>query len=85
MPHTLHLQVLTPRGSILDQQVSEVVAPGVAGEFGVLPGHRALLAALQPGALRYRQDGVLRHTEIGAGVARVGPQQVLVLTEKSST
>lgn len=39
MAHTILLEVVTPEHLLLSRQVEEVIAPGVEGEFGVLPGH----------------------------------------------
>ena len=45
----LLLKVLTPEGSILEGDVSEVTLPGSEGELGVLPAHAALLTKIIPG------------------------------------
>ncbi|NLV24735.1 MAG: F0F1 ATP synthase subunit epsilon, partial [Deltaproteobacteria bacterium] len=44
MADKLKLEMITPYGEILATEVDDVVAPGVMGEFGVLPGHRSMLA-----------------------------------------
>ena len=49
------LEIVTPRGRALAASVDEVTAPSVNGEFGVLPGHLPLLAALRTGMVTYRQ------------------------------
>jgi F-type H+-transporting ATPase subunit epsilon len=46
---TILLEIVTPTGVALRKQVTDVTAPSVAGEFGVLPGHLPLLAALRTG------------------------------------
>ena len=48
------LEIVTPRGTALSAQVDEVTAPSVKGEFGVLPGHLPLLAALRTGIVSLR-------------------------------
>ena len=52
---SLTLEVVTPGGTALREQVDEVVAPGEAGEFGVLPGHLPMLADLKVGLLHFRK------------------------------
>ncbi len=47
----IQLSVVTPEGSVLDESVESVVAPGQSGEFGVLSGHESFLAPLAPGLL----------------------------------
>jgi F-type H+-transporting ATPase subunit epsilon len=78
---TLALTVATPTGLALDLAVESVQLPGVAGEFGVLPGHIELLAALRPGVVRYRKDGQTRVAAIGAGYTEADAKQVRVITE----
>lgn len=83
----LRLEVATPRGMAIDLEVRSVEVPSVEGEFGVLAGHRPLLAALRYGVLRYRGVGDGRSATrplsvaIGPGVAEVNGQRVRVLTD----
>jgi F-type H+-transporting ATPase subunit epsilon len=75
------LEVVTRTGVALRTEAEEVQAPSVAGEFGVLPGHLPLLAALKSGVLTYRSHGESKRAVIGPGFAEVGPDKVLVLCE----
>jgi F-type H+-transporting ATPase subunit epsilon len=77
----ISLEVVTRTGVALRAEVDEVQAPSVAGEFGVLPGHLPLLAALKSGVLSYRARGELKRGVIGPGFAEVGPDKCLVLCE----
>ena len=43
---SLHVEIVTPKGSVLDAEATEVVLPGKIGEFAVLDGHIPLLSAL---------------------------------------
>jgi len=47
----LHVQLVTPRGPVAEQETDAVTAPGELGEFEVLPGHVPLLTELHPGVL----------------------------------
>jgi len=77
----IHLEIVTPDGVKLDEQVTEVTAPSVDGEFGVLPGHRPLLAALKTGIVTYKQDGETHRVAVGAGFVEVADDEELVLTD----
>jgi F-type H+-transporting ATPase subunit epsilon len=77
----LALTLATPLGMQLDLSVESVQLPGVAGEYGVLPGHIPLLAALRPGVVRYRKDGQTLLAAIGAGYAEADAAHVRVITE----
>lgn len=78
----LALTVATPAGMQLDLLVDSVQLPGVNGEFGVLPNHVELLAALKPGVVRYRaKDGQTLIAAIGAGYSEADASHVRVITE----
>ena len=79
----LMLKVLTPEGSILEGDVSEVALPGSEGELGVLPAHAALLTKIIPGALSYRAPDGQGTIARGRGVAEVRDDRVIVLVERA--
>jgi F-type H+-transporting ATPase subunit epsilon len=83
MPNSEHLQldVVTPAGSVLSMQVDSVQAPSVEGEFGVLPNHLPLLAALKCGLLVWEVGGKRKVAAIGPGFVEGGPDKVLLLTD----
>jgi F-type H+-transporting ATPase subunit epsilon len=53
----------------------------VAGEFGVLPGHLPLLAALKPGVLKYRKQGQAAAVAVGAGYVEADASRVRLISE----
>ena len=67
----MQLTVTTPRGALVQIEVDEIAAPGAVGEFGVLPGHIPLMAALKPGVLFYRTKDGPRFLAVGDGVLQV--------------
>jgi F-type H+-transporting ATPase subunit epsilon len=79
----LLLKVLTPEGSILEGDVSEVTLPGSEGELGVLPAHAALLTKIIPGALAYSAPEGRGTIAVGRGVAEVRDDRVIVLVERA--
>jgi F-type H+-transporting ATPase subunit epsilon len=79
----LLLKVLTPEGSILEGDVSEVTLPGSEGELGILPAHAALLTKIIPGALAYRAPDGQGTIAVGRGVAEVRDDRVIVLVERA--
>ncbi len=81
LPTVLALEVATPLGMALSVQTDSVQVPSVAGEFGVLPGHVPLLAALKPGILSYRRDGKLVHVAVGAGYVEASADRVRLIAE----
>src|SRR5262245_18227049 len=83
----MQLEVVTPQGTALAVDADEVTAPGARGEFGVLPGHTPLIAALKPGVLQVRSRGGKRAVmAIGSGFTEVsGTGRVVVLTQRAQT
>jgi F-type H+-transporting ATPase subunit epsilon len=73
------LSVVTPAGSVLELSVESVVAPGSAGEFGVLTGHEAFLAPLAPGLLRCSGPGGDDTIVVTQGFAEVTGERMTVL------
>src|SRR5580692_8806252 len=77
----IDLEIVTPEGKKLAVQVDEVTAPSVNGEFGVLPGHLPLLAALRTGIVSYRVAGESKRCAVGPGFAEAGASKLLILTD----
>jgi F-type H+-transporting ATPase subunit epsilon len=82
MNDKIRLEIVTPRGRALATTADEVTAPSVGGEFGVLPGHLPLLAALRTGILRYRIGGEMKECAVGPGFVEAGPEKVVLLTHE---
>ena len=73
--------LVTPERQLLDTNVEEVYAPGVNGQFGVLPKHATFLTALSTGELRYRENGVDHFVAVSGGVAEVIDDTVTILAD----
>src|ERR1700686_4941232 len=80
MADKIQLEIVTPKGRALVATVDEVTAPSVEGEFGVLPGHLPLLAALRTGIIAYRQGSETKRCAVGSGFAEAGPSKLVILT-----
>jgi len=85
MATTFKLRVVTPERELLNQDVEAVVAPGAAGEFGVLPDHIAFLTTLVPGRLIYQSDGRRQVLAIFGGYAQVADNVMTVLADGAET
>jgi F-type H+-transporting ATPase subunit epsilon len=81
MAATFRLRIVTPERQLLDEDVEEVVAPGAAGEFGVLPDHIAFLTVLAPGRLVYKSGGRRHVLAIFGGYAEVADNVMTVLAD----
>ncbi|HEY1956771.1 MAG TPA: ATP synthase F1 subunit epsilon [Polyangiaceae bacterium] len=88
---TITLEIVTPKGRALQTSADEVNVPSADGEFGVLPGHLATLAAVRAGIVSYRTGAEWKRCAVGAGFVEVSggtasekvpSDRVLVLTEE---
>ncbi|MBX9742990.1 MAG: ATP synthase F1 subunit epsilon [Chthoniobacterales bacterium] len=83
---TLHLEIVTPEALVYQEEVQEVVVPGVEGELGILPQHVALITQILPGELRIQQRGGKElRLAVGEGFLEVRPDRVSVLTDMAIT
>jgi F-type H+-transporting ATPase subunit epsilon len=80
-----HLEIVTPEGVQLSEDIDELTAPSVDGQFGVLPGHRPMLAALTTGIITYIKGGVATQVAVGAGYVEIHGDRAVVLTDRYST
>ncbi len=82
MADTFLLEIVTPMGLALSQQVEEVTAPGELGEFGVLKLHTEFLTTLVPGKLSYKTGGSSKtDLVVGAGFAEILPEKTTILVD----
>ena len=79
------LEIVTPQGLALHEEVDDVAAPSVSGEFGVLPGHLPLLAALRTGIVTYHKGGQEKRLAVAEGFVEVKDDRALLLTDKVAT
>lgn len=71
MADKIRLRIVTPTRLLIDEEVDEVTAPGVMGEFGVLPNHIAFLTLLVPGEMSYKQGMTKHYLAVSGGYAEV--------------
>ena len=81
----MQLQIVTPQGAKVEADTSDVNAPGVVGDLGILPGHRPLLTALGIGVLSYKTDDGIAHLAVNGGYLEVADDHVVVITETAET
>jgi F-type H+-transporting ATPase subunit epsilon len=82
MDDKIAIEIVTPEGRKLATLADEVTAPSVNGEFGVLPGHLPLLAALRTGIVSYRTGSETKRCAVGPGFAEAGSNRLLILTDQ---
>src|SRR6267142_4813593 len=81
LPTKLLLEVVTPEGLLLREEVDHVQAPGELGYFGVLPGHTPFLSTLGAGVITYDKGSDRRQLTCFWGFCEVLPDRVNILAE----
>ncbi len=79
----MQLDVVTPERAVLSRKVVEVIAPGSAGEFGVLIGHTPFLTTLKAGQIIAKAEDRDIYLAVGGGFAEVISDRVIILAESA--
>ena len=77
----MRFELATPTRMLVSTETEEVVAPGVEGYFGVLPGHAAFLTTLAAGEVMYRTGQRQEYLAVAGGFAEVRAERVIILAE----
>jgi F-type H+-transporting ATPase subunit epsilon len=78
----VEFELVAPERLLASALVDMVVAPGEAGDFGVLPGHSLLMSLLRPGVLEtWEGNQVTRRIFVAGGFAEVAADRLTVLAE----
>ena len=83
MAETIKLEVVTPKGAVLSEDVDIVTAPGYGGEFGVLANHAPFLSTIKIGVLSYKKEGSEDQLMISGGFCKVSDNQITFLVESA--
>ncbi len=85
MAKTLHVDIVSAEESIFSGEAEMVIAPGEAGELGILPEHAPLLTRIRPGTVRVRPgaDSAEEVIYVSGGMMEVQPDRVTVLADTS--
>jgi F-type H+-transporting ATPase subunit epsilon len=83
MENKIMLEVVSPYGLIVSDEVDEVTAAGSEGEFGVLPSHAPFITTLKIGMLTYKKGSEVRYVFVNSGYAAVGPKRIFVLADSA--
>jgi F-type H+-transporting ATPase subunit epsilon len=75
------LRLVTPTKTLVDTEVAEVTAPGVAGQLGVLPQHAEFLGQLEAGIVSFTVSGKRERVIITGGYAEVVDEVVTILAD----
>ncbi len=85
MAKTLHVDIVSAEQSVFSGVAEMVIAPGEAGELGILPDHAALLTRINPGTVRLKRPDEAQEEVIyvSGGMMEVQPHVVTILADTS--
>lgn len=79
----IHLEVVTPTGPVISDEVDIVTAPGVSGEFGVLANHAPFLSTIKTGTLSFKKDKQIKYLMVSGGFSEVSNNKITFLVESA--
>jgi len=80
---TVKVLVATAEREVYRGEAEKLVAPGSAGELGILPKHAPLLSELQAGELRITNGENIDEVFISGGYMEVQPDMITVLADSA--
>ncbi len=83
MAQQIHLEVVTPAGAVVNEDVDIVNAPGYGGDFGVLANHAPFLSTIKIGLLTYEQGNDRKSLMISGGFSEVSNNKITFLVESA--
>jgi len=83
MAEQIRLEVVTPKGAIIKEDVDIVNAPGYGGDFGVLANHAPFLSTIKIGLLSYEQGKQRETLMISGGFCEVSNNKITFLVESA--
>ncbi|WP_349359042.1 F0F1 ATP synthase subunit epsilon [Stappia sp.] len=84
MAEAFQFELVSPERLLLSEEATQVVVPGIEGEFGIMAGHAPMMSTLRPGVLTVsRPSGSDEAYFVRGGFAEAGPKGLTVLAEQA--
>ncbi|THB79352.1 MAG: F0F1 ATP synthase subunit epsilon [Desulfobulbaceae bacterium] len=83
MAQQIALEVVTPSGAVVNEDVDIVNAPGYGGDFGVLANHAPFLSTIKIGILSYETGKKREYLMISGGFCEVSNNKITFLVESA--
>lgn len=80
---TLHVNIVTPDGPVLEGDYEMVSCRGEAGELGILPEHIPLVAPLAISGVRLKKGSETERVAISGGFIEVSRNEVTILAKSA--
>ena len=83
MAKTIQVDIVSAEQQIFSGTAERVIAPGEAGELGILPEHMPLLTRIKPGTVRVQNGNDEEVIYVSGGMMEVQPDRITVLADTS--
>lgn len=83
MENTFHFQVTTADGAIIDEAATYASIPLADGEYGILPNHAPMIAAVKEGVIKFDGEGSDSFVAVSGGILSVCDNEVIVLARSA--
>jgi len=83
MAQQIALEIVTPGGAVVNEDVDIVNAPGYGGDFGVLANHAPFLSTIKIGILSYESGKKREHLMVSGGFCEVSNNKITFLVESA--
>jgi len=80
----LRVSVLSPEQTVYEGEATQVIAPALNGQIGILRGHAPLMALLGEGVLRIDNGRETAQFRVAGGFLQVVDNVVTVLSERAA-
>lgn len=84
MAGKLNFSLVSPEREVFSGLVDQVDAPGVEGDFGVLPDHAPFMTALREGLVTVYSNGAKTQYDVHGGFADVNGEGLTILAEQAT-
>lgn len=81
MAGTFKFELVSPERVLVSEDASEVIVPGMDGQFTVLPGHAPVISSLRPGMMIIKLASGERRVFVRGGIAEVEPDSLTILAQ----
>jgi len=83
MTATMQVLVATVEREVYRGEAEFLVAPGAAGELGIMPKHTPLISALASGELRITNGETVDEVFVSGGFIEVQPDMITILSDSA--
>ena len=77
----MKIKIITHERIVVDEEVDEIYAKGIDGEFGILKGHVPVMSVLDIGLTRTKSNGICKVYTTMGGILQFKNDECIILTD----